>query len=566
MRPSSNRSPDGSTPGGVFTLLAFLALLLVPGAADAQYETPPEPAGWALMDVTVVQPDGARQEGMTLVVRRGIIESLEAGAPAPPGLREISWDEGTLHVYPGFVDGHGDASTSFPTPEREDVNSWNPTREVQNFTPHRRASDYLNESGEGLSGERRAGFVASAVFPGRGPMPGQPSLILHRKDARTPAELVIEPSLGMAMAFQGAQGAYPGTLMAVHALIRQSFMDAEHHGVRSSAWASDPRGVVAPHRDEGLAYLQAVAAGEHRVFFRADGAEYVRRVLALADELGFQPVIVGGEGAGEVAQELAARNVPVLLSTDLDDPDDWDPDSEEELTPAAARERDRLLPIYETAARFEEAGVRFALTSGGNGDTSPLAGARRYVEHGLSAEAALRALTHTPAELLGVPGLARIQEGMAATFIVTDRELLEEQVGITWTFVNGQAEEGAEPLAEGEERQVDEDVDIESVVGRWEGSLDAGGQDVPMTLELEEDDGSLVGTARSQELPDTQLQNVQLDGATLTFVLPVAEMGGEARFEGTIDGDRMTGSGSIASPQGEFPFTFQFRRVSGGQR
>ena len=565
MRSFLNRTPTQGALGAAVLLSAFL-LLVSPAPSEAQYEVPPDPAGWALLDVTVVQSDGTRQEGMTVVVRRGTIQTIEAGAEVPAGLREISWDEGTLYVYPGFVDGHGDASVSLPTPDRDDVEAWSPTREVQNFTPHRRASDYLDVNGAGLSGERGAGFVASAVFPGRGPMPGQPSLILHRRDARTPAELVLEPSLGMAMAFQGAQGAYPATLMAVHALIRQAFSDAEHHGDRTSAWASDPRGTTAPHRDEDLRYLQEVAAGQHRVFFRANGAEYVRRVLALSDELGFQPVIVGGEGAGELAAELAARDVPVLLTTDLDDPDDWDPESEEAPDPAAARERDRLVPIYETAARFEEAGVRFALTSGGTGDDSPLPGVRRYVEWGLSPEAALEALTRTPAELLGVPELARVEEGMAATFIVTDRELLDEHTRVTWTFVNGLAEKAAEPRVEGEEPDPDAEVELDDVVGRWEGSLDAAGQDVPLTLEFREENGELTGRTRSDDLPSTDLENVHLDGASLSFTLPVAEMGGEARFDATIDGDRIRGSGSISSPQGEFPFTFEFRRVSGGQR
>lgn len=566
MRSSLNRIPQRPMVGAAGLLAAALILLLGPTPAQGQYEAPPGPAGWALVDVTVVQGDGTRQEGVTVVVRRGVVETMEAGAQVPPGLREISWDEGTLYLYPGFVDGHGDASLSLPSPDRDGVEAWDPTREVQNFTPHRRASDYLDVAGDGLRDERQAGYVASAVFPGRGPMPGQPSLILHRKDARTPAELVVEPSLGMAMAFQGAQGAYPGTLMGVHALIRQAFMDAQHHDAWTSVYAAGSPGVTAPTRDEDLRYLQEVAGGQHRVFFRANGAADVRRVLALAGELGLNPVIVGGEGAGELAGELAARDVPVLLTTDLDPPDDWDPESEEELSPAGARERDQLVPIYETAARFEEAGVRFALTSGGTGDDRLLEGARRYVEWGLSPDGALQALTVTPGELLGVPELARIREGTAATFIVTDRELLDEHTQVIWTFVNGLAEEGARPRVEGEEPDPDEEVDPASLAGRWDGALEVMGQDVPLTIELEEENGELVGRTQSDELPSTDLQNVQLDGPNLTFTLPVEEMGGEARFDATIVGDRMRGSGSITSPQGDFPFSFQFRRVSGGER
>jgi len=275
---------------------------------------------------------------------------------------------------------------------------------------------------------------------------------------------------------------------------------------------------------------------------------------------------VGGEGSGFLAVELARRQVPVLLTTDLEDPDEWDPESEEELSPAAARERDRLLPIYETAARLEEAGVAFALTSGGTGGSGALDGVRRYVEHGLSEEGALEALTLTPARLLGVPELGRLQEGAPANLIVTDRSLLEEGVHVVWSFVNGVAEKGDEPRTEAELDDPDVDPDLDQVVGRWQGTLDVGGQAMPVALEIRETAGRLTGTAQSVQMGTTNLQNVELDGGRLRFQIPVPQMEGSVRFEAIVRDDRMRGTGTFRGPTGDVPFPFELTRAPGGGR
>ena len=77
-----------------------------------------------------------------------------------------------------------------------------------------------------------------------------------------------------------------------------------------------------------------------------------------------------------VADELADRGVPVLIDTDFREPDEWDPESEDELEPAAFREKRELEALYGNAAALEAAGVQFALTSGA-GDADPIEGPAR---------------------------------------------------------------------------------------------------------------------------------------------------------------------------------------------
>jgi imidazolonepropionase-like amidohydrolase len=532
---------------------AFLLALLAPLGLQAQHAVPPPPAAWALEGVTVVDGDGQVREGMTLVIRDGVIRTLASGGAVPSDARRIEWDDGTLHVYPGFIDGDGFAGVSVPDPDRDGIQAWNPTREVQDFTPRRVAADYLTVDGGDLTAYRRKGVVASLAFPGRGPVPGQISAILHRPDARTPRELVLDPSVGVAMSFQGARGAYPGTMFGVHALIRQGFLDAQHHAARMAAYRSDPRGMEMDVWDDDFRILEEVRTGSRRVFFRVDGAEDIRRVLTLSAEIGFSPVIVGGHEAGVVARQLAARNVPVLLSLDFPRTNEWTPDSEEDLTPAAHREKERLERIWGTAAALHEAGVPFAFTSGGSSDTDLLAGLRRTVEYGLPVEAAVRALTLAPAELLGMPRMGRVSEGLAANLVITDGSITEEGTRIAWTFVNGRAERGADLRAA--DAPDESDGPPAEIGGRWQVQIEAQGMTLPVTMVIEQDGAAFSGTMESEMMGSSRITNGVIRGNRLTFLIQIPGMGEGISASATVEEGRLQGSGSGPADVGSFSFS-----------
>jgi imidazolonepropionase-like amidohydrolase len=507
-------APPSSTL--LFIVLAFCLVILPPQEIHGQAESAPAPAVWAIPDVDVVHGNGEVEEGVTLIVRQGRVEGMGQGIPVPPGARVVEWKEGTLQIYPGLVDGHGGLPLDLPRAELEGLHPWSGTREAQNMTPGRRAADYLDVRGEDLTQHRRAGVVASAVFPGRGPMPGQPALVLHRAEARSPGELVLNSTLGVALSFQGSRGFFPSTLMGTHALLRQAFLDAQHYRDHLVASGNGANGSKAMGEDRDLQALLDATEGDRTVFFQASGLEGVRRALRLSDELGFAPVIVGGEGAGRLGPELARRGVPVLLGADLDPPVHWDPE-EEQLDARAARERDRLLPIYETAAQFEAAGVEFAITSGGGEEEDLLVGARLYVEYGLTLERALQAMTLTPAQVLGAPGLGRVEEGGAATFVVTDGDLLAEGTQVVWTFVDGVAERGSEPFGRGDAQDEEEPaIDEDQVVPPG-----------PPGQEAENGSGDAAGDADSENSAHAQVGGdpaARMDGGSLPGVAASGEL------------------------------------------
>ena len=536
---------------------ALLALLVFPAPGRAQHQAAPLPAAYALQNVTVVHGDGRQEVGVNVVVRHGLIQAMGSGIPIPPDALVLEGD--SLMVYPGLVDAQGAVELAFPEAEdRGRVLPWDPPREAQGFTPHRRAAEYLAEDGADLRIQRQAGVIAAGVHPGGGMAPGQGTAVLFRKTTRTPSDLVVRPMVGLLFSFQGGRGGYPSSLFAVIAYFRQMFEDASRYDLIASEYARDPVGMTAPRWDPDFEALRKAASGELPVFFLADDDEDIRRVLRLADEIGFRPIIVGGEEAWQVADELAAKNIPVLLSVAFPRPSDWNSSAgegpeatgfQEGLEPAAAREKERLENAYATAGRLVDAGVTLALTSGGGaGDLRE--GARKAMEYGLSEGAALRALTSTPADLLGMPHITTLGPGMAANFIVTDGPLFDEGTGIRYTSVEGELEMGREGRASGSG-----EAPAVEVSGRWEASLNAQGMELVFTMTLVQERDAFSGSMSSPDMGEAQIRDGTVSGSSLAFTIVFA-MGTDSMeidSSATVTGDRMSGSGS--GPMGSFTFT-----------
>ena len=532
---------------GSLALLIALAAGL-PSQLTAQFREPPPPPAYALQNVTVVTADGAMESGMTVVVRNGLIAAMGSGVSVPADATVLEGD--SLYVYPGIVDPHADIPVEFPEIERpEDMTTWNPTRAIQGMMPHRKVVDHLALDGEGGADMRKRGVVAAGVHTESAMAGGQSAAVILRKDAEMPWQTGANPNLGLQMSFSPAQGAYPSQLFGVIAFLRQSFEDAARHGQWIAAYAADPEGVTMPPYDPDYEVLRTVTSGGMPVFFAADDAEDIRRVLMLSDEYGFSPVVVGGTEAWEVADELAARNVPVLVDVDFRRPTEWDPEAEDqtELEPAAAREKEEMEAAYSNPALLHRAGVRFAFTSNG-GDGELREGARKAIEYGLPMESALAAVTSTPARMLGIPNVVMVEEGVAANFIVTDGPLFEEGSNVSYTFVEGVLERGRAPGAAPAEGPA------VNVAGTWTMSVSAAGQELEMEWILEQEGNSISGSAQIPQMGQASISGT-VGGNEMNFVMTISAQGQTVELEGsgTVEGDTVTGSGS--SPFGPFDFT-----------
>src|SRR5437879_4784673 len=151
-----------------------------------------------------------------------------------------------------------------------------------------------------------------------------------------------------------------------------------------------------PRYDRTEAALAEALEDHALVLVPANNSVQLRRALELVERWRVKGAIYGGQMGYEVASEIAAKKIPVLV--DLKWPEaekDADPEYKPSLRTLRFRDRAPSSP-----AALVKAGVKFAFYSGGI--TTPkdvLKAAKKSIDAGLAPDAALRAFTLSPAAL-----------------------------------------------------------------------------------------------------------------------------------------------------------------------
>jgi len=166
-----------------------------------------------------------------------------------------------------------------------------------------------------------------------------------------------------------------------------------------------PKRPALPVADAGMQRVLEALTGALQVRVEANSVADLRRLMALKQRFGLDLVVVGGQEADLIAEELADADVPVVL-------------------PALAAHGAKPDPERALSSRFQtlvEAGVEVALASGG-GDGSPallMLRAGELIAAGADADAVWDALTRVPAEILGLDGArGRLAAGAVADLLL----------------------------------------------------------------------------------------------------------------------------------------------------
>ncbi|MDQ3420636.1 MAG: amidohydrolase family protein, partial [Acidobacteriota bacterium] len=243
----------------------------------------------------------------------------------------------------------------------------------------------------------------------------------------TPVALHIE--------FPGGVGgdAYPVSLLGVISFLRQSFLDAQHQQL--VALRAAKTAAVRPPYDPALDALQPALNGTLPVIFEVNTAREIMRSLDMAKEFKLTPVISSAAEADQVGGELKARNVRVIYNLNYPTRSrTLTPDADESLSTLEARAHAPKVP-----GALEKAGVTFAFSATGLREPRDFVrNAARAVRSGLSADAALRALTLDAAKIAGADArVGSIDKGKIANLVVTNGDLFEEATQIRHVFVDG---------------------------------------------------------------------------------------------------------------------------------
>lgn len=402
------------------------------GTTASQHGVTPSRGTYAIRNAHIVTVSGADIENGTVVIRDGKIVAVGAEVAVPSGAQVI--DARGMFVYPGMMD----AGTSIGLVEiGQGANGTVDTAETGELNPNAKAVVALNPHSAHIGVTRVDGVTSAVSSPTGGLISGQAAIV--NLVGTTPLEMAVVPTAALVINYPrlGARGGDFGgqqqqtNLTDVLAAserqltqIRKMLRDAEAYGRARDAYAKDkslPRPVVNIVLDALVPYVR----GERPVVFRADRAAEIRGVITFAEEMKLKPIILGGDDAWKVADLLKEKNVPVILTGVLNLP---------------LREDDAYDTLFTAPAKLQQAGVRFAISTGNSGSAVrnlPFY-AGMAAAFGLPKNEALKAVTLYPAQIMNVADrLGSIEVGKVADLVITDGDILETRTHVRRVFIDG---------------------------------------------------------------------------------------------------------------------------------
>ncbi len=405
--------------------LAILAAALAASAADAPI---------AIRGGRIHTVSAGVIEGGIVVIANGRIAAVGKDVAIPPGATVV--DASGMHVYPGLIDG---LTTLGLTEVGQGAPGTVDTTETGDVNPHAKAWVAVHAHSELIPVARANGVTVALTAPAGGLISGQSALI--RLAGTTQEELTVKAPVAMHVVFPSGRPAFdfasffqdqPEKTFEERQKERKQNQEkaqkrlagllAEAKAYGEALQAAKAAGTpVEP--DLPLEALAPAARGELPVVMRADAEDDIRAAVAFAGENGLKLIVAGGLEAWRCADLLKQKDVAVLVNVDR----------------LPRRESDAYDAAYTNALRLHEAGVRFAIVSDDASQSRNLPyEAAMANAFGLPAEAALRAITLSPAEIFGVADrMGSLEAGKLANLFVATRDALDHRAVVMHVFIDG---------------------------------------------------------------------------------------------------------------------------------
>jgi len=515
-----------------------------------------EPQYFAIRGARVVPVSGPPIEDATIVVARGVIFSVGGKDIAIPADAWVIEGKG-LTVYPGLFDALTDVGISSAASNQGEsaprVGGGTPPakgpEDRPGATPWRTAANEASLGDKRIETWRNAGFTTVVSAPKGGFFPGQ-AAVLDLAGERS-GDLIVKSPVAIPVSLNPAGGfgsGFPDSKMGVLGYVHQVWLDVDWSTKAEAAYEKNPRGMARPRYDRVQAALAEALQDHALVLIPANSSLELRRALVLVDRWKVPGAIVGAQMAYEVSGELAAKKLPVLVNLKWPEAEkDADPDDVPTLRELRFRDKAPSSP-----AALAKAGVKFAFTS--DGITSPaeiLKAVKKSVDAGLAPDAAIRALTLSPAEIFGVADrTGSIEKGKIANLVVTDGDLFGEKTKIKMIFVDGKRFEIREPDRPKEPPKGD-------LSGQWKLKYTTPEGDEETTVDLAmAPDGTLSGTTTGKRGTATIITGyASAEKFSFTINIPIQGSNEDVTFSGTFDKDTMKGTISVLSFSIEFAGT-----------
>lgn len=394
-----------------YRLVVMIVLLLVGNVTIAADST-------AFIGARLMPVSGPVIEDGILVVRDGKIESIGARKDVviPTGAEQI--DVSGKTIIPGLICTHshigmgGGGDSSGP------------------IQPECWTLDSVNVRAASLERARAGGLTLVNQMPGSGHLISGRTTYLKLRRGGTVDELLIKDSTGWPMGgLKMANGTnsqrsspFPGTRAKSAALVREAYVKAQEYRDKIARAEGDPEKL--PERDLRMEALVEAIEGKRIVHHHTHRHDDILTVLRLRDEFGFKVVLHHVSDAWKVVDEIAAAKAPCSIIV-IDSPG------------GKLEARDIRL---ENAVELEKVGVNVAFHTDDFITDSRLflRSAALGVRAGMSRDGALRALTLSGAEMLGLDErTGSLDPGKDADFAILSSDPLSVYTQVLETWVEG---------------------------------------------------------------------------------------------------------------------------------
>ncbi|MCB0639496.1 MAG: amidohydrolase family protein, partial [Lewinella sp.] len=473
--------------------------------------------GWyAFTNATIITEPGRELANATLLIKNGRVVSVGANVAVPAGA--VSIDLTGYYIYPSLIDpysnyGMPEAKPVGRSPEegrqalsnKEGAYAWN-----EALKPEFHADEHFSPDQRTAGSLREMGFGAVVTHQQDGISRGS-SAAVALGDQRA-HELILSEQTANHLSFRKGVStqAYPTSLMGAIALLRQTYLDGQWYTTQS---------------EEVNLSLEAWNAlqGLPQVFEVSDWQEALR-AARIGDEFDVEYIIKGAGDEYQRLDELGGAASGFILPLTFPEAFDVSDPYDAMLVSLAQLRHWEMAPA--NPSRVAAAGIPFALTA--NGIDKPgdfFAAVRKAIQNGLSEDEALRALTVSPATMMGIADqVGTLAPGKRANFLVTSNHLFADGNTIHHNWVLGQP-------------HVIKELPVKGLAGKYQ--LRVG--DEAMNMEVEGSSAKII----INDSTDIKVTFAHRDGlVSLSYKPEGAE--GLVRLSGVVQDKRWTGRGQDA--------------------
>jgi len=376
----------------------------------------------AITGGTVYPVSGPKIEHATVLISGGRIVAVGSNVAVPAGATRI--DAAGKWVTPGFIDGAGQMGLrEIGAVQNTNESSVSGNQVAASFN----VLEGINPASTLIAVNRMEGVTTTLAVPGYLGVPPSDGLIwgqaaLIDLDGGTIEAMQIKsPAAMVANLSESSKDAGGGSRAAVAQRLRRVLNDAREYATRRADYRRRQiQDLSASAAD--LEALQPVLRGALPLIVMVNRRSDIETALRIGREYKLRLILAGVAEGWMIPGEIAAAGVPVLVEP-LDNIPSYD----------------ALGIRYENAALLSKGGVKVALMETATENSRDLKQqAGNAVASGMSWDQALRAVTLTPAEILGVADrYGSLEAGKVANVVVWTGDPFDFSTGVEHVFIRG---------------------------------------------------------------------------------------------------------------------------------